>query len=224
MNADMVKRLVLKDWYLQRWFIGLGLAGGVVSLGLIATATPAGFYAGSILILTILIGVGAQLSIGGVVGERKSQTLPFVMSLPISARDYTAGKMLASLLIFLALWVPLVAGTLAVILVSPDLPDGVVPFAVIVLAEIFVSSTLLAGVALVSESEAWTVGTMVAGNLFINGFIFAVARPLGRNGAFESPTMAWTGPAMVMVAVEFALIGVIVGLTFHFQSRKTHFI
>src|SRR6202008_1647466 len=139
----------LKDWYLQRWFIGLGLAGGAVSLGLMATATSAGVYAGSILTITILMGVGAQLSIVGVVGERKSPTLAFVMSLPISPRDYTASKLLASLLIFLALWVPLVVGTIAVILVSPDLPDGIIPFAVIVLAEIFVSSTLLAGVALV---------------------------------------------------------------------------
>ena len=39
-----------------------------------------------------------------VVEERTDQTLPFVMSLPISAAEYTTAKILANLLIFLIPW------------------------------------------------------------------------------------------------------------------------
>ena len=49
-----------------------------------------------------------------VVEERNEQTLPFVMSLPISPMEYTTAKILANLLIFLVPLGALMLGSFAV--------------------------------------------------------------------------------------------------------------
>ena len=101
MNYSMVKLLILKDWYLQRWMILGSLVAGALALAITVSSRKAAFFLGIILLVTVLVAVGAQLAIATVVNERKEQTLAFVMSMPISSREYTTAKILANLLIFL---------------------------------------------------------------------------------------------------------------------------
>jgi ABC-2 type transport system permease protein len=82
MNYSMIKSLILKDWYFQRRAILLCLAGGVLSLAIIAFGGKPGFYVGLVFLITIMILIGATLVMGTLVGERENQTLAFVMSLP----------------------------------------------------------------------------------------------------------------------------------------------
>jgi len=91
MNYAMVKRLIVKDWYLQRWPIVASLVGIVATLGIISTGG----------LIMVIISIGAQMAVATIVTERKEQTLAFVMSLPISYREYTACKIWGNLLIFL---------------------------------------------------------------------------------------------------------------------------
>ena len=105
MNIAMVSRLIRKDWYLNRGGILASLFGGVVTLGVVA-AMPRSQMAlllGIIVLATILIGMGAMVMMSAAM-ERRQQTLPFVMSLPISYREYTTAKIAGGMLIFLVLW------------------------------------------------------------------------------------------------------------------------
>ena len=63
-----------------------------VALLLVSNGGEGSFYAGCILLFTVLISLGIHLAMLTVVEERTQQTLPFVMSLPISPRDYTVAK------------------------------------------------------------------------------------------------------------------------------------
>jgi ABC-2 type transport system permease protein len=130
MNYAMVKRLVLKDWYLQRWAILASLAGIVATLGIIATGGKVAFLIGLIVLIMVIISIGAQMAVATIVTERKEQTLPFVMSLPISYRDYTACKIWGNLLIFLVPWLTMVVGSCGLLLLSPS-SRGLLPYAVI---------------------------------------------------------------------------------------------
>ena len=96
MNYEMVKRLILKDWYLQRWAIRRSLVGVAATLGIIASGGKVAFLLGLILLIMVIISIGAQMPMSTIVTERKEQTLPFVMSLPISYREYTASKIWAT--------------------------------------------------------------------------------------------------------------------------------
>ena len=84
MNYSMVGRLIWKDWYFQRRAILLSLAGGAVSLLIVAFGGQPGFTIGLIFLVSILAIISATTVMGNVLGERENQTLAFAMSLPIS--------------------------------------------------------------------------------------------------------------------------------------------
>ena len=223
MNYSMVKSLILKDWYFQRTAILLCLGGGILSLGIIALGGKLGFYLGLLLLITVMIVIGATLVMGTLVGERENQTLAFVMSLPISFREYTAAKILVNLLIFIPFWLTLVAGSLGLILVSPTI-HGLFAFTVIMAVEILMSTCLMIAVALVTESKGWTISAMIAGNLAINVVGYTVAHIPGISNGMFGATIQWRPAATISLTVEFALIAMMLGGAFLIQSRKKDFI
>lgn len=224
MDFGMIKRLVLKDWYFQRKAMIVYLATGALALALVAQAGEGSFFSGSILLITVLITVGIHLAMATVVEERKDQTLAFVMSLPVSPKEYTNAKIFANLLIFLFPWLALLVGSFAVIAGSAALPDGLIPFTAIVLLEIFASSVLILSVALVSESQNWTIGAIVFGNLFFQGFLYFVSHLPDIAQTMNGPRIVWSSAAVTLLAAEIATIALLVGLTFWLQSRKTDFL
>src|SRR5260221_10425883 len=115
MSTTIVKQLVFKDWYLQRWPVAGYLAASAVALLLLGTGGSGSFYAGMILLSTILTAGGVQLWLSTIINEGTLQTLPFIMTLPVSNHEYTAAKMTANLTMFLLPWTALTAGTLVVL-------------------------------------------------------------------------------------------------------------
>jgi ABC-2 type transport system permease protein len=224
MSDSMVMRLVLKDWHFQRWSIAGYLAAGGVALFLTGIGTEGSFYAGTVLLITILITVGIHLAMATVVTERTEQTLPFIMSLPISARDYTTAKILANVLIFMVPWLTLVIGTIAVIGGRSAVPDGLIPFSTVVLTEIFAAYSIVLSVAIVSESTAWTVGAMVATNLFFQFFIYSVARIPQIAREMKGDRAQWSAPVLALLGSEITLIVVLIAITFALQNRKKDFL
>ena len=223
MNYSMVKRLILKDWYLQRWTIVSALAAGVVTLGIIASGGKAAFLLGVILLVTIIIAFGAMLVTATIIEERKQQTLSFVMSLPISYREYTAAKILGNLLIYLLPWLTLVLGSLALLIFSPK-SQGLVPFTAIMSVEMLVSTCLILTVAVISESQGWTIGAIMVGNLALNGVGYWVAHISSIASGMEGSSVQWTSAASALLFGEFATIVLLLGFTFFFQSRKRDFL
>ena len=158
MNITMVCRLIWKDWYLNKAGVLASLIGGVATLALVAAmhGSQVALILGIIVLVTILIGMGAMVMISAS-NERKQLTLPFVMSLPISYREYTTSKIVGGMLIFLALWVPLVGAIVATILLTSGIPHGMIPFVLIMAVEILMSTCLITVVAVTTESHGWTV-------------------------------------------------------------------
>ena len=224
MDFGTIRRLVVKDWYFQRFPIAGYLATGALALALVAQPNEGTFFAGSILLITVLIAVGIHLAMATVVEERKNQTLAFVMSLPVSPKEYTTAKIFANLLIFFLPWLALLVGSFAVIAGSAALPDGLIPFCAIVLLEIFASSVLILAVALVSESQNWTIGAIVFGNLFFQGFLYSVSHLPEIAEAMKGSRIVWSPTAVTLLGAEAAAIVALVALTFWLQSRKTDFL
>ena len=224
MNNAMVQRLVLKDWFFLRWELISYTLAGVVALMLINTGSEGLFYAGSVLLMTILITVGIHLTFVTVVAERTEHTLPFVMSLPISAREYTAAKVLANMLIFLVPWTTLTLGAVAITWLSPVIPDGLIPFVVLVFTQILVGYCLILAVALVSESQGFTVVALVVANLSFQYFLYAVSHMTGIAAHMKGAAAVWNQPAVLLLSGQLAAILLLLVLTFYLQGRKTDFI
>jgi len=223
MNYSMVKLLILKDWYLLRWAILCAVPAGAITLGIIATGGKAAFILGVILLVTNIIGVGAMLAMSTIIEERKQQTLAFVMSLPISYREYTTAKILSNLLLFLVPWLTLALGSLAVLMFSPK-THGLIPYVAIMSTEILVSTCLVVAVALITESQGWTIGAIIVGNLALNGFGYFVAHIASIAQGMEGSSIRWTPAASALLLGEFGAITLLLGFTFFVQSRKTDFL
>ncbi len=76
MRMAMVRRLIWKDWYLNRAGILISLIGGMTTLGLVAASrgSKIAVILGLIIVVTILIGMGAMV-MASAISERKQQTL-----------------------------------------------------------------------------------------------------------------------------------------------------
>ncbi|MGA2849581.1 MAG: ABC-2 transporter permease [Terracidiphilus sp.] len=223
MNNSMVKTLILKDWYFQRVPILLAFAGGAVSLGIVCIGGQAAFTIGLILLVTVMVMISAMTTMGNVLGERENQTLAFAMTLPISYLEYTTSKILGNLLIFVPFWLTMLAGSLALIVISPVI-HGFFAFAIIMAVEILLSTCLMLVVALVTESKGWSIGIMVTGNVALNLVGYLVAHLPGIKEGLFGTQIYWTPTATICLSIEFALIALLIGGAFHIQSRKKDFI
>lgn len=223
-SRSMIRRLVFKDWYFMRWAIASYLGLGGIALYLVAIGGEGSFYAGCVLLFTVLISLGIHLAMATVVEERAQQTLPFVMSLPISPRDYTVAKLVANLVIFLVPWTALVLGALAVIAARAAIEDGLIPYAAIILTWILVGYCLILAVALVSESQVWAIAAMVVTNLAFQGVLYGVSHVPSIASTMKGDIAVWSPAAIGLIAGEFATVLLLLALTFYCQSRKTDFV
>jgi ABC-2 type transport system permease protein len=225
MNIAMVCRLIWKDWYLNKAGIWASLIGGMATLALIAAMhdSQVALIMGMIVLVTILIGMGAMVMMSAA-SERRQMTLPFVMSLPISYWEYTISKIAGGLLIFFALWVPLVAAIVATILLTPGIPHGLIPFVLILAVEILMTTCLITVVSVSTESHGWTVAVAQLGAIGLNGIGWSIVRLPQIGGWMRSATVRWSGTATALLMAELALIVLMLAFTFFVQSRKRDFI
>jgi ABC-2 type transport system permease protein len=224
-NIAMVCRLIWKDWYLNKAGILASLIGGVATLALVAAlhGSQVALIMGIIVLVTILIGMGAMVMMSAA-SERKQLTLPFVMSLPISYREYTTSKIVGGMLIFLALWVPLIAATVATILLTPGISHGMIPFVLIMAVEILMSTCLVTAVAVTTESNGWTVAATQVGAISLNGIGWSIVQLPEIGGLMKSATVRWSGTATALLMAELGLIVLMLAVTFFVQARKRDFL
>jgi ABC-type transport system involved in multi-copper enzyme maturation permease subunit len=220
----MIEHLIRKDWSFNRNIIVGALVLGAISLAGVAMDSQGAFYIGSTAFITVVIGLGILLVFMTVIQERKAQTLPFVMSLPISAMQYTTAKVLANLLIFLVPWTALTVSAVLLILGREGLPDGLIPFTAIMLLELFAAYCCLLAVAIVSESETWTIVAMVTLNLFFNVFLYAMSHVEGIGAHMQGASPVWNAAVWWALAGSLAAATLCLAATFYLQSRKTDFL
>lgn len=223
-TGRMIRQLVSKDWQLVRGpVMAYGLLA-LISLALMFLENQLLFTVGSIVLITVVVIVGAQLVFGTVVNERKQQTLPFVMSLPITYMQYSAAKLIANLGIFLVAWLAIYTVVVAMIASRDGLANGLIPFSTIVLLELFIAFALTLAVAIVSESETWSVVVMSVGNVSVSIFIISMASIPAIGSHIHSPSAVWNSTAITIVAIEVALVLAIVCVSLFLQSRKHDFL
>jgi ABC-2 type transport system permease protein len=225
MNWAMVRRLIWKDWYLNRVAILVSIVGGMVTLAAVAMMHGAQIATimGIIVVVTILIGMGAVVMVSAAT-ERKEQTLAFTMSLPISHLEYTASKLVGGLLIYLVLWTALVVDIVGTILLAPGYPHGLIPFVLIMSVEILMTTSLVTAVSVTTESMGWTIATIQVGAIGLNGIGWWIVRFPEIGGSMTRATIEWSRLATVLLTSEIAAIVLTIAVTFFVQARKRGFV
>lgn len=217
-------QLVKKDWYFNKLAL-LGYAIlGMIALDLIYLANGTSFLIGSILLITVVVTVGIHLIFVTVIYERSKQTLPLIMSLPITFMQYTRAKMVANVGAFAVAWLIMVGGAVGVIFLVDAIPNGMLPFSLIIFGELFVANILILAVAMVSESEAWTIVVMAICNVCISLFMFLIRGIPAIGDYVTGPVAVWNNTSLTALSLEVAAVFVIIALTFYAQGKKNDYL
>jgi hypothetical protein len=214
--------LIAKEWHLFRWLIAGSVAVGLLALAT-CTTSKAGFYFGSVSFICVLVFLAVMLPMSGALEERKNKTLLFMLSLPLSPAEYGRATVVANGSAFLAPW--LVLGTAAVATnVATALPDGLIPFTLMLLGYFLVYYAFLLGVVLVTGSPGAATATIVAGNVGVNFFLYLVTRIPTVGEHIDGPVAVWNRAALSVLAAELGLAALIIALSLSLQARKRDFV
>lgn len=225
MKANVELQLILKDWQLQRRTIILSAIAGVAALALLLVGGQTPIVVGAVLFFVSMIFCACLLPMQNIVNEIKKQTLPFVMSLPVSSARYGVAKLVSTAGMFVLLWLALLGVALYMILGRHTLPNGAIPTTMILMGLPLIGFCLIAGTALVSESEGWTTAALaVANSSYGLTWYLLVSHVPSLPQTWGGPVAVWSPAAVKILIVEFAIILVTLGVTLYLQSRKRNFI
>ena len=222
-SISIVKRLIYKDWYFNRTIITLLTIGGLIAL------TIFGVSHGPIRIIAAVLFIGAAsvlifTPIWTVLGERREQTLAFLMSLPVSIKGYTVAKVVGTMLSGLCLWLILIVVYVMAALFCEPIAAGSIPPMMVIFGALLVIFCLNLGTALVTEGDKPTLFVTIVSNLcfwFFWSFFYNVSFI---TPDLRSPTIVWHPEIVWMLAMEAIAVGALLSVTFYLQSRKTDFI
>ncbi len=223
-DAVMVKKLIVKDWQVYQKQLAGYVAGMLFALGLVGMGTPLLASAGALVLLVLLVVVGSYAIQSSIIAERKQQTVPFIMSLPVTPMDVYWGKLLANLVIYLVPFLVVTGGLLALILTSPEHRDGSVPWVVVIATFMLVIFCISLCVAIAVDSEGWNIFAMLALMTLIGPFIYWVTRMDGIVQHLQADAIVWSRPVLGLLAAELAVIALTILATSWVHSRKTSFL
>jgi hypothetical protein len=223
MNTAMIHHLVAKDLHFQRKPIAVAGVVGLAALAMLLSSSAGMFYVGVVLLVTVVVSIGIYLAFLTVIHERTEGTLPFIMSLPIGVREYTLAKLAANLVLFLIPWTALATGATLVILSRESVPDGLLPYAIVLLLHMLTGYLLTLGTALATQSTGWTIAVGGGANLVLQGFMYWVSHLPDVAATIDGPTAVWTISIRWLIGVELLAAAVILGVTWIWQSRRTDF-
>jgi ABC-2 type transport system permease protein len=221
-TTSVVGRLVRKDVYLVRWLAIGSLVAGLVSVAIMPLGAVTAYVGGVSLVCVIVI-LNIMLVMANVVQERKDKVLLFIVSLPISTSQYTLAKVTANVIVFGISWLVLSAAALVVIDRSA-IPNGWIPFLVVVLVYLLAYYCVLLGVAVASDSSGWHAAVITLGNISVNFLIpFLMGMPsIGPN--VKSASAVWAGDIVAIIAFEFAVGVAALAAGLYVRSRARDFV
>lgn len=222
LNLPVIRLLVAKDWTLFEKQLAAYVTAGIVALALVGMAKTWSFYAGSLLLIVVLVAAACFAISTSTLNERKDRTLAFVMSLPVSPLDFFFAKMLGNLVTFGVPFVLLTVGTVGVILLTP-VPDGLLVFALLVLGHILLAYTVSLAVAMAVESEGWNIFAMIGSMVLINPFMAVVSQIPSIANALRGNEVVWSAPAVAILAAQLLASAAVVAATGWAHCRKKAF-
>lgn len=222
MSASIVGELVKKDLAIIKFLVLAWASLGVVALALLVFAGPAFGLASMILYITSLAGMGIHAVVQTVVEERREQTLAFIMSLPITVREYTSAKLIANLSVFVLVWLVMSAASFVIFI--DGMPLGMLPMVVIILVGILLAYTVVLAVSLVTEAIGYAIGSIVTANLATQIYLWWVADLYGIRSVMGGDVPVWNATVASVLTVQLTAVVMLIGLTYLVQARKTDFI
>jgi ABC-2 type transport system permease protein len=219
----VTRKLIAKELHVNRWFLVGAAVAAMVSVGA-ATFGHMAFNIGALAWLTTVIALGVMLAIYGVMHERKERSLEFVLSLPISPGEYVRAKLFGLLLCFLLPWLASTLAAVTLVLADPDVPDGLLPYLLLLCQFLLTNFTLVLSGAMHARSEALMSAVIIVTNMLVSVFMFTVgALPALREHMFGARPV-WNSAFWTVLAAELVVLVIALSLPLLFAGRRRDFI
>lgn len=219
-DVEMIRLLVVKDWEIYQKQLAGYLAGLLLALSLIGTGKPWPFNAGGLLLMVLLVSTGF-FAIGHiVVNERKESTLPFVMSLPVSALEVFIAKLIAGLLIYLVPFLVVVATTVLLVLAT-GLPDGLLVYAMLVYFFMLMSYCVALCTAIAIESEGWNIFIQMALMTMLSPFMIWAGSLRSIAANLRTDQIVWSPAVLAVFGGELLVTALTLFVTCWLHTRKS---
>ena len=219
----VTRKLIAKEFHVNRYIVAGASAGGLLSV-LVCALGKTGFSIGSLMWMTTIIANGVILALYGVMTERKERSLLFVLSLPLSIADYVRAKMLGLALCFFIPWLVATVAAVVLVLVKGDVPDGLLPYTVLLSVYMLANFLVLLCWTLHVNSEAWISAAIVLTNMGVSIYMFVVGAQPGLQNHIWSPAPVWNQTAWTILIVELGVIALAFTLPFFLAARRRDFI
>ena len=219
----LTRKLIAREFHQHRLMIG---ATTIIGLAALAVATGGAMYfnIGMLTWLTAIVAFGVVLAMIGVASERKERTLQFVLSLPLSHGKYVRTKLFGLILCYLGPWTILTIGAVVAILVTQRLPDGLLPFTVLLCVFMLANYSVVLCAALHIASEGWMTVVIILTNMNVTLFIFMIGSIPGVHDHLWGAAPVWNGAAFTILAAELATLAITLSLPYFVAARRRDFV
>ena len=229
MSQSIVPQLVGKDLRLMSPII-LGFvvvsAVFIAILSLICGHVPVPVVAnlGFIMVIGPAATCGIVVLMKTNVFEKEKSTQPFIMSLPITVKEFTRAKLLVNLPVFGLFWAAVSAVGFYFAFGRGLFPLGAVPFVTMVFLGGFVAYTCILAVSLIFQSMPITVLMIALFEVATSGYLWTVVflKPIAQH--VWGPQPVWNATAMAIVAAQVLVAVSVIVATSLIQNTKRDFI
>lgn len=156
--------------------------------------------------------------------EKEKSTQPFIMSLPVTVKEFTLAKLLVNLPVFGAIWLVVTAVAFYFCFGLGLFPSGTVPFITMVLLGVFVAYTGILSVSLLSQSLGITVLSIMIFELGTSAYLWVVVYldPIANH--VYGPNTVWNSTAVTIVTTQALIAISMIAATLLIQNRKRDFV
>ena len=223
MNS-LTYKLIAKDLHQHRLLIAGTIAIGLVSLLVANGGTVLLFNIGMLCWLTAIAAFGCVVAMLGIATERKERALLFVLSLPLGYGDYVRLKLFGLMLCFFVPWAALTIGAIVLVLAAPAMPDGILPFTILLCGFLLTNFSMVLCCALFARSEGAMTLSIIVHNIAISLFIFTIGPMPAFRDHLQDLSPTWGTEFWTVLAVETAVLLIICSLPYFVAARRRDFI
>jgi hypothetical protein len=229
MSTSIVPQLVRKDLLLWRRliliFYGVSV-GSIVLAGLLHGNLPDGalLNLGFTLLVAPAGTLGVVLLMQTNVFERAKSTQAFIMSLPVTARQFTLAKLLVNIPVFAAVWLMTTGAIFWYAFGLGLLPPGAIPMVTMICLGVFVAYSGILGVSLLSQSLGTTILAILFFEIATSAYLWMIVLldPIGRH--IFGPVAVWNGTAIAVVIAQIVAAVAAIAATLVVQTRRRDFV
>lgn len=156
--------------------------------------------------------------------EKEKSTQPFIMSLPVTVKEFTLAKLMVNLPVFASMWI-VVTGVAFYFSFSAGLfPAGILPFLTMIFLGVFTAYICVLGVSLMFQSLGITVLAIMIFELGTSAYLWIVVYLEPIRNHIYGPAAVWNSTALTVVAMQALVAISMLAITLIVQNGKRDFV